>query len=325
MKWHYLLFSALSIVAFANSCTHMDDVKNPVDVDETITNTKGIDPSSLSISRSDAYAYSQYRRDRMRKLCEGGTAMQPQIQYYPDGDSCLYIINFQDSWEIISGDKRTDVVLAAGNGHFNPEEANEDVLGWLADIVGQINAIRNSGEDTKSAGFNVSRWESFIQSGWEIDKKYSNTPELWQIDFSVCYDTRASAVDTTYHPSSGHYESSPLTYDISTETVVNLNSPAVVHKGQGDFTLSTYTCITSKYKIQAPCICKVYEFIPDNPNDTWYGIYGIQYDLIYTYKTYAPVDVIYYEMNWDLKNEKIAWFIDFGRWFSGKSEWLDIL
>lgn len=73
-------------------------------------------------------------------------------------DTLAYIINYTQGWELVSGDKRTPVVLAYDEkGALTTSTANQGVLAWMDDMLGQIYMMRYFGKEDRSSN-NYQYW-----------------------------------------------------------------------------------------------------------------------------------------------------------------------
>jgi hypothetical protein len=82
--------------------------------------------------------------------------IQPIVHH---SDTLLYIVNYKNNkgWLVISGDKRTEAILAYSNeGFFEPEKSNAGVAIWLDDLAEHIYALKQTHEgDTTTADYNL--------------------------------------------------------------------------------------------------------------------------------------------------------------------------
>lgn len=79
-------------------------------------------------------------------------------------DTLAYIINYSQGWELISGDKRTPAVLAYDeNGALTTNTANQGVLAWMDDMLGQIYMMRYFGKEDSSS-INYQYWMNLTEN-----------------------------------------------------------------------------------------------------------------------------------------------------------------
>lgn len=100
-----------------------NDVQNPI-----------INSNQNNVSISDIHCYINAKY----KITKSNYNIDVIIN---DSDSLLYIINYGDKWEIISGDKRCTPILAYGDGRFDTSDINPAKAVWLsseAEIISQL-------------------------------------------------------------------------------------------------------------------------------------------------------------------------------------------
>lgn len=91
-------------------------------------------------------------------------------------DTLLYIVNFTDNhgWLVVSGDKRTEAILAsAQTGHFNKRNLGGSAV-WLEEVVQKIENIKRTNlQDTISRSY--SSWLNIDTLALKLDKCNSST------------------------------------------------------------------------------------------------------------------------------------------------------
>lgn len=94
------------------------------------------DENNVSIKDIDSYLLYKNLAYGIKSL-----SVEPLV----DGEDTLcYAINYEEGWEIISGDKRSPVVLAYGdNGSFSTETENEEMLAWLESLLADVQALKH--------------------------------------------------------------------------------------------------------------------------------------------------------------------------------------
>ena len=67
------------------------------------------------------------------------------VEPLADGeDTLLYVINYDEGWEIIAGDKRAPVRLAYGeSGAFSSETENVEMLAWIESLAADVQALKH--------------------------------------------------------------------------------------------------------------------------------------------------------------------------------------
>ena len=91
-------------------------------------------------------------------------------------DTLLYVVNFSNNngWIVLSGDKRTEAILAsAQTGHFNKRNLGGSAV-WLEEVVQKIENIKRTNlQDTISGSY--SSWLNIDTLALKLDKRNSST------------------------------------------------------------------------------------------------------------------------------------------------------
>lgn len=205
--------------------------------DETVLPTRSfgeLAPEEFQVTREEAMYYIYFKAkgcgwnwtkrssepylDRIAFIPD--TAFFELTAYPSDDNPSIFIINYKNefdpaSWEILSADKRTETVIAAGDGHFSFEEVNPNLAGYVKDLAKDIALLRYYAGEIKFAKENYFMWcdileqgaklaDDFKTGGWgKFDHSYLDSlKKARQIETT----RSSSAFDTTAHPESGHYE-----------------------------------------------------------------------------------------------------------------------
>lgn len=96
---HFVLIISICIT----SCTSLL-LDQPTDIDETLTSdiTKIKHTSLLSIDEAKEYVFHN----------KNNRSVDTFEPYVVDGDTLLYVVNYEKGWQLISSDKRTENILA---------------------------------------------------------------------------------------------------------------------------------------------------------------------------------------------------------------------
>ncbi len=102
------------------------------------------------------------------------------------GDTLLYVVNYAENngWLIVSGDKRTESILATSDeGEFSFEEANPGVLTWLDALSEDILALKQSDYvDTTSADYEL--WKNIELYNRPLKRAIDNEYEgYWELSY----------------------------------------------------------------------------------------------------------------------------------------------
>ena len=113
------------------------------------------------------------------------------ITPYPSSQVKCYIINYDEGWEIVSGDKRCPLVLAEGeNGHFIVDSLSPITVSWLEGVcfdiqsVGSVNYTTLDRETKMKIQETLNLWESISPSSRSepsLSKDSTNrvVPGIW--------------------------------------------------------------------------------------------------------------------------------------------------
>ena len=232
MKTKILLASAILVwISLAVSSCSIEPVSEQVNLSSI--GTKAFDdlgPEDFIVSRSDIYYYIQYvsagrstdwqrpdHRAGFQRMFHPGDA---SITPYPDKDNpSVYILNYpatttapKGRWEVVSADKRTEVVLVSGHGYLDIANTDPGLAGWIKAVAGEVAALRDYTGPVKNSEERYKFWTSMVEYGkyfekirngnLEFDPDYNN-----EVYGQLVFDqTRAMSTDTSYHPVPGHYE-----------------------------------------------------------------------------------------------------------------------
>ena len=181
MKRCSYLFAFLLLLCV--SCSNSDLFSDSRQTDSNKSCLTKSDMASFKVNEEDINAYIRFKS----LLSKDDSFEVKSVFPFPSEDKpFLYVINYSDSWEIISSDKRTAAVISSGEGEFDPHTENESMISWInylgetVYVLSETNQIPKNGED-------------YIQF-WNL---------LRSIDIKP--DTR-SGPDTLNHPVPGHYE-----------------------------------------------------------------------------------------------------------------------
>lgn len=135
---------------------------------------------------------------------------QIDIKAYPDFDAPdIFILNYpNDTWEILSADKRTSIVLASGNGKFSMDDKEHEArTAWVKDLAQEINALHDYNGEIKNAEERYGRWQLILYEASYLKEEMNELGCYYNpYPNHLTKQTRSSAEpDTSYHPVPGHY------------------------------------------------------------------------------------------------------------------------
>ena len=79
------------------------------------------------------------------------------------GNVLAYAINYENSWELVSADRRTPQVLATGSGKYQEKECNPAAKAWLDDILACVEGLSGLTELNEVHKANVNHWKMITQ------------------------------------------------------------------------------------------------------------------------------------------------------------------
>ena len=158
---HFLL-TLLACLAIA-SCSAFDDdyfAEHQSKIPELVANKFQVHQKSAE--------YFAHKVSFDDSITRSVSSVEPVIQ---GTDTLLYIVNFTDNhgWLVISGDKRTEAILAsAQTGHFNKRNIGGSAV-WLEEVVQKIENIKRTNlQDTISGSY--SSWLNIDTLALKLDK-----------------------------------------------------------------------------------------------------------------------------------------------------------
>ncbi|MBQ7576520.1 MAG: C10 family peptidase [Bacteroidales bacterium] len=203
---------ALALISF--SCS---DVIQSNQADEL---TRGSATGDFFVSKTEALLYAVYKAtgksvDLTKSMNKGyapadGVVFDPsktEIKSYPDeGVPALYILNYPTGkWEIISADKRTTPVIAAGNGRFDMDKVSPNLAGWIKSLAKEISELQNYPYQVNNGEARLAEWNSILGFSEQFTSSGDGTAAYRVIHPG--YGTRSgSQPDTSSHPVPGHYQ-----------------------------------------------------------------------------------------------------------------------
>lgn len=97
--------------------------------------------SSVSIVDIKKYLYN----NKMTKSEEKIPEIVPIVA--ADRDTIMYLINYNNGWEIVSGDKRTPAIIAfSENGQLDMDSSNPGFLAWMNNTASNMKRIKHSAD-----------------------------------------------------------------------------------------------------------------------------------------------------------------------------------
>lgn len=144
-KHHPLLLLIFSVFFFVVSCAKEKFSQGSFVIQDSVTTKALLQNETAGNSTSSAYVINE---DMVREYFKQ-TSPEKRIDsiepYTGSGTVPLYIVNFENGWDIVSSDSRSDFVLAKGeNGKFELNKIHQGVRVWLDGMIGQIKEFSES-------------------------------------------------------------------------------------------------------------------------------------------------------------------------------------
>lgn len=133
--WKFIVFTFLAMFI---ACTQENGVIS--DVEETLTRAEISEnqlykPSTLGLLKTyiEKVKFADKKSDTQYTL----------TPYEFDGDTVMYVANYENGWDLLSADEHTPIVLATSkNGSFDLETIPEDIKTFIGCIAQDITMIR---------------------------------------------------------------------------------------------------------------------------------------------------------------------------------------
>nr|WP_321355632.1 C10 family peptidase [uncultured Draconibacterium sp.] len=184
LKRLFSLASIIALLAFINAC-------NQLDMDDTIS-SPDMATKSASFEGID-YNVSLKSAKYLVQSTEGGKHIESIEPFVVNEDTLMFIFNFNEGWQVVSGDKRTDPILASDTtGQLSIAELeNPGVATWLSDIADQILLLKKNNPEVayddgieawvlidKAAHFSEDSLQAYRKKYNAIYESPDNTPQL---------------------------------------------------------------------------------------------------------------------------------------------------
>ena len=199
------------------SCS-FDSVVNNADSEFS---TRSIELKDYNVTIADARLYVAFKSSGngvdhtlVREQLSPFKMKDTEIVPYPEDDPLIFIINYpNERWEVLSSDKRTAPVLAAGMGCLKLDEFNPNRTSWIKSMAEDIKALKSFSDPIENESVNIQSWVTMLEFGEYMADLQANHPDLLSAYFSRLKDfdpdlhqlTR-STPDTSAHPVPGHYQ-----------------------------------------------------------------------------------------------------------------------
>lgn len=186
--------SYITIIAFALGAIFLSSCEQ-VDLDASI---KPTDAKTKSVSDNEInYKVSLKSARYLIQSTEGISEIKSVEPMVYQGDTLMYIFNFKEGWQVVSGDKRTEPILASDEkGSLSTDRLdNPGVATWLNDMADQISLIKQENPEIED--------KETIKLWMLIDKATHLTEEnlqRYREKHQAIYSTDKGQLKSTQYP-----------------------------------------------------------------------------------------------------------------------------
>ena len=202
----------VSVLGQICSCSISDaDVANQGSLTDSMSLgvTRGNDPSWV-LTENDIEAYIRFKSLVMEDESLNVISIVP----FPSGEQpSMYAINFSTGWEMLSSYKCLPPVIAAGDGLFDDETINDNLIAWLNCVSEEILVLEATNCKVDNSDHYIEFWNRITATSL-IKRPFNQT---------------RSVPDTLDHPVPGHYE----LQDVDEEEVIIENINHLIHTKWG--------------------------------------------------------------------------------------------
>lgn len=153
----------------------------------------GLSGPEMNVSMKDIEAFLRYEYLSYGKKV---VSVQP---FADNGDTLIYVINYDEGWDILSGDKRAPILLASGDsGSFSLKTKNVEMLSWIESLAADVQGLKQM-EDFSSCSEEQIECMEFSRRFWALIECEND---------AICPPTRIGPpIDSLpEYPGSGHWE-----------------------------------------------------------------------------------------------------------------------
>ena len=245
-----IILFTLSVVAFAFSGCQSDIIPyQPDEIDEEIAGSssdpKGESDFSYFVSEEDLQDYLRYKSLALEKEIEVN-----EIIPFKDAEdnTLLYIINYDEGWDLIAADKRATIPLGTSpEGSLSLDDKDCPVVTWVGCLAEDVSVMRKTDETVSNTSevveYNINFWKAVT-----ADK--SLFADILNEYFPV-EQTRDPSFPFVPYPN-GHYELSEVYYsEVVADSVCHM-IPVYWHQRNNDYV--PWRSDTTYYKAPAGCV-----------------------------------------------------------------------
>lgn len=179
----------LAIMVGSVSCSEIGSNASQSDYSFVTSDNATRGSDSYVVKQEDIESYIEFKR----LLSKDESFLVRSVVSFPNEDNrTAFIINYEDSWEMISNDKRTPAVLAEGPGLFVKEEVNSAALCWMEDMANAISSMSDNPEITEEQRDNYMFWQLIT-----CDDKLLNDETRIVLPFPPPFGYHLVSIDST--------------------------------------------------------------------------------------------------------------------------------
>jgi len=155
----FVSLSALIVLSIVTSCSY-SEFNNDVPLrgrsieNLSFSGTRCLDQSQYKVDETDIDYYISFKE----KVTQKDIVVNSVELVKKGGLVVAYAINYDDSWELVSGDKRTPTVLASGKGAFSTTSGNRSFDMWISHLCYSVSSLSKLTELKKIHQNNINHW-----------------------------------------------------------------------------------------------------------------------------------------------------------------------
>lgn len=238
-----IIYIAL-FVAFFASCDKLSEAPETAGENVLLTKASSRDETTsatkdYAVSLSDIQNYVRYKTEAAQE--EGKDLVvkdiAPLFEDQRSGFTPLYLINYEDGWEVISGDKRTPPVVASNEtGYLDlSKQGNgglvDGILVWLdgeASTITSLHSLHDGDSLPSDAQNNYKTWQTINGESSRLETESGNTrliiPDTpdprghWEVNVSRSESLASEYIlstatwkESNFYPLTDYLDATPLT------------------------------------------------------------------------------------------------------------------
>ncbi|MCQ2138637.1 MAG: C10 family peptidase [Bacteroidales bacterium] len=199
-----LILSTIAI--FPVSCSISDgdvDINSGIEPDCCVpaSATRGLDKSEFVVSEADIDCYISFKE----KISKREITVKSIEPVRSGNEAVAYAINYNDCWELVSGDKRTPIVLASGKGAFSLKTDNESFNAWISRICDCVNSLSRMEQLKDIHRKNITHWKLITNDQEYLKSLASETRSLNSTRYEIIQIDTVDVSEYTNHLVTTHW------------------------------------------------------------------------------------------------------------------------